>query len=421
MNTAPPKWLNRGYLALFALLPWSVEMPFGKWALVLPAEPLLALLGLVLAFTVGQKREEAFPVFWKNRLFCLSALWIGWQALAAAFSSMPLVSWKYCLVEAGQWWVFAGGLALWPELWKKGLPVFGLSLAGVVIYTIVHHAGYGFRADQALLSPMPFFPDHTLYASVLAAVSLMLSIDFTVGNKWRLKTPFLLLAGIALALTHSRAALCSLLVAVLIGTGFIFWAKYARWIMLAGLALLATGLFYQGKISEKADTYLHRDVSSAERLNRYACAARMAAERPGLGFGPGTFQFQYLAYQRPEEMTRISITAPLAERSPHTYGRGGGAHSEYWQALVETGWPGLALWLAWAIGACILGARRFFQEKNQVEQWATLALLLGLLTFLLHGLVNNLLHDSRMAFLVWSATALLGSRRYTYNATSEGE
>jgi O-antigen ligase len=125
----------------------------------------------------------------------------------------------------------------------------------------------------------------------------------------------------------------------------------------------------------------------------------MAQEQPLVGFGPGTFQFQYIDFQRIDEMTRIS-TPPGIQRAPTIYGRGGGAHSEFWQALAESGWVGLSLW-ATLVGAATWGGLR---------RHGTRLLALGLLTFFAHGAVNNFLHDGRMAALVWGSVAVLGAR-----------
>jgi O-antigen ligase len=158
-------------------------------------------------------------------------------------------------------------------------------------------------------------------------------------------------------------------------------------------------------LEKKIATHFAKDVSAQERLNRYACALRMAGEQPWAGFGPGTFQFQYLPFQKPEERTRISRSEPIAQRGPDNYGRGGGAHSEYLQALAELGWPGLSLWLLFLFFSLGIGIRNYQQTGALV--WLFLSL--GLLSFFLHGLVNNFLHDGRVAALVWGGVAAVAA------------
>ncbi len=376
----PPIWLYRLYLLLFALLPWSVEVGVGTSQLDVPAEPLLALTGLGLALALLRERQLP-PV---NYLTLLGLVWVVWQAVAAAVSALPVVSCKYWLVEAGHWWVFFVGLACWPALWPRLLRWFGWSMLGVVGYTLAHHGFHHFRADQAMLAPMPFFEDHTVYSAVL--VLLVLS--------WG-AAGWLALVLLALALAASRAAWLSL--ALTLGVGLLVWRRAAWPLWLAAVALVvAGGVFVRQKASG--------DVSSQERLNRYACALRMAAERPWTGFGPGTFALLYHPYQKPEDMTRISRTEPIRRRGPDNYGRGGGAHSEYLQALAEQGWPGLALWLALVAGS-LFTAFRCYRRTGAL---LTLLTGLSLLSFFLHGLVNNFLHESCVAALVLGGMGVLG-------------
>ncbi|HRI62003.1 MAG TPA: hypothetical protein PK228_19825, partial [Saprospiraceae bacterium] len=141
----PPVWISRLYFALFILLPWSFECAFGSWKLSVPGEPLMILLGIGLVW-FGLKNTRAMRVlFFNHHLLSISAGWIGWLAVSAVFSTMPTVSWKYWVVEAGHWWVFAVGFALFPDLWPRALRLFVFSMAGMVVYTLIHHSLYHFR------------------------------------------------------------------------------------------------------------------------------------------------------------------------------------------------------------------------------------------------------------------------------------
>jgi O-antigen ligase len=141
------------------------------------------------------------------------------------------------------------------------------------------------------------------------------------------------------------------------------------------------------------------DVSNLERINRYSCALRMTKDQPWAGFGPGTFQFAYLSYQKPEEMTRISVTT--AEK--HRAGKGGGAHSEYLQAFAEMGIIGGLLWIGIVIGMLFTVLSLYHHSKEKI----LLALLFGLTTFFIHALFNNFLHHGKVAVLVWSSLAMV--------------
>ena len=398
-----------GYLALFVLLPWSLECSFGAWKMNLPSEPLIAALGIGLFWFILKNPGAARAAFSDNFLLKISFAWIGWLGVSTCFSTMPLVSWKYWAVEAGHWWVFCVGLAMFPKIWPRAFRLFAFSMAGVVVYTLIHHSFYDFRVDQALLAPMPFFPENTLYAAVLAMV--VTNFHFSTKNVEppNLKAAQTLLLWVGLLFSFCRAAWVSVL---LVGGLFLLLHFRKKWWLFAfaGLVLFAGSLLFSGQILDRMTKEIGKDVSTLERLNRFACALRMAHEKPWTGFGPGTFQFQYIPFQKPEEMTRISARAPILACNPDTYGRGGGAHSEYFQALAEDGWPGLALWLMLTVAVLWTGFSSFFRAKTTDYQWFALALTLSLLTFFLHGLANNMLHDGRVAALVWGGAGWLGGR-----------
>lgn len=406
----PPKWLGIGYLVLFAVLPWSVDLDFGSWNLRVPAEPVIALVGIGLAAFCGSRWREFWAISSQNAFLPISLSYILWMAISACFSTIPLVSWKYWAVAAGHWWVFAVGFSVWPDLWRRAFSYFLISMSGVAVYTLIHHSIYQFRSDQAILAPVPFFPDHTLWAATLALVLFLLVgqgretapkvMEATQAHKpdW-VRLVQIVLFSTALIFSTGRAAWLSVLIAGGVWA-FMVLGNKMRLAML--LSLLVLG-FWAGPIMARM---LREDVSSMERLNRWSCALRMHQDRPLFGFGPGTYPFQYLDYQRPEEMTRISVHEVASDTVPHPQGRGGGVHSEYLRALTELGWPGLLLWLGLAGMGLWVGFKR--------NRWFSLALL----TFFTHGLVNDFMQDGRIAALFWGALALVFASKKSSKASN---
>ena len=387
--TPPPRWLQYGYTTLFATLPWSVDIEMGTWNLGLPSEPIIGGVALGLAVYLWGQKPAFWGLFRQNIFLQISAIYLVLVIISAYFSTLPLVSAKFCLVEVAHWWVFALGVSIWPTGWQKAFPFFMYSLLGVAIYTLTQHALLGFRADQALLAPMPFFSDHTIWA---AALSMVIFLPRT----YRSQKPWLWWGGFvvfvwALVLSTARAAWLSVVV-----TGF--WAIFQglrplrKWVFVGFLLLLL------GSGTAWLRENWQPDVSAQERINRWSCSLRMAQARPLWGFGPGTFRFQYLGFQRPEDMTRISLSAPIERRGPEHYGRGGGAHSEYLRVLAESGWVAAACWLFLVAVVLFRGHRNYAQNG---------AFLLALCTFLAHGWVNEFLHDGKMACLVWGSMAMI--------------
>jgi O-antigen ligase len=118
---------------------------------------------------------------------------------------------------------------------------------------------------------------------------------------------------------------------------------------------LAVGLFLAvsqlgGSLSSRAGTLAAtaRDNSFQWRLGMWSKAARMARDRPLLGWGVGTFPIQQALYYHPASPSRsqrsIALTGPTLEEN---------AHNTYLQLTAELGFPGLALYLgifcAWAV------------------------------------------------------------------------
>lgn len=394
-------WLFRLYAALFVVLPWSVEVAEGSWHIRLPSEALTLFIGLSLFWFVGQQPSLLRAVFHRQILLTAGIAWLVWLTLSMLCSTMPLVSFKYWLVNAGQWWVFFAGLLLFPDWWRRLLPFFICSMGGVVVYTLAHHYQYDFRADQSMLAPMPFFPDHTLYSAILVMLLPVLPLIFKKPVAAGLAILFLT----GLVFAACRAAWLSLITGLFLLIPLVFHNKW-KWLLLPACFMIVAGALMQYRIK----AHITNDVSSLERINRYASALRMAHDRPLTGFGPGTFQFRYLPFQQADDMTRISITNPEKDLRPDQFGRGGGAHSEYFQALAENGWPGLVIWLFLVCVAVYKGARMILSGQNKEHVWFVLAITFSLLTLILHTLFNNFLHDGRVAMLFWGHVAWLATR-----------
>jgi O-antigen ligase len=258
---------------------------------------------------------------------------------------------------------------------------------------------------------MPFFPDHTLYGALLALLLFFLAMPGLTAPfaGWqRIRPGMLIFFAGALVISTSRAALVSALVAGLL---YLIFQANKKWRGMLAVGMLVAGIGGFVWTGDLLQQKLNSDVSTRERLNRWDCAESMLAEKPWTGFGPGTFAFQYIPFQKTENLTRISQQAPLLERNPSTYGRGGGAHSEYWQAAAEMGWVGLMLWLALVFATLWTGFQRFFTVNDNMERLQYLLILLGLLTYFTHALVNNFLHDGRVAALVWGGMMYLARRK----------
>jgi O-antigen ligase len=139
------------------------------------------------------------------------------------------------------------------------------------------------------------------------------------------------------------------------------------------------------------------DASNLERLNRWSCALALFKERPITGWGPGTYQFVYAPFQRSEHRTIISTNNS----------DGGNAHSEYLGPLAEQGIPG-ALFVIGLFGWILhLGFRLHRTMTDPEARRLAVGVFLGLVTYFVHGVLNNYLDTDKASAPFWGFLALL--------------
>jgi putative inorganic carbon (hco3(-)) transporter len=142
------------------------------------------------------------------------------------------------------------------------------------------------------------------------------------------------------------------------------------------------------------------DASNLERLNRWSAAWEMFKERPVFGFGPATYAFEYAPYQDPEKLTIISTN----------FGDMGNAHSEYLGPLAETGFPGFLTVLFFVAALFYVSITLYIRypadtEENKSYRTLLLFMILALVSYFVHGLLNNYLDTDKAAVPVYGMAA----------------
>ena len=123
----------------------------------------------------------------------------------------------------------------------------------------------------------------------------------------------------------------------------------------------------------------------------------MFQDRPGRGCGPGTYQFFYAPYQKSNGRTIISTN----------FGDGGNSHSEYLGPLCEQGVLGLVFVLALIVYVGYLGFKMYYETQDPNVRLLILGLFLGMLTYFVHGFLNNFLDTDKLSLPYWSFLAAL--------------
>ena len=139
------------------------------------------------------------------------------------------------------------------------------------------------------------------------------------------------------------------------------------------------------------------DASNMERLNRWHAAVKMFREKPFFGWGPGTYQFKYAPFQYARARTFLSTNL----------GDMGNAHSEYIGPLAESGVFGTITIFLILVTSLVTGFRVYFGTEDYWTKMISLALILGLCTYYLHGFMNNFLDTDKASAPFWGFIAML--------------
>ncbi len=345
---------------------------------------------------------------------------LSWLLISTFTSEMLIVSIKFFLSRL--WFVvpfFFVGIILFKKFdnIKKFIWLYVISLVGVIFYTLINHSQYGFDEETGHWVMTPFYNDHTAYGAVLAMfipVILGFSINKNSTKSHRIIafSVFVLLI-VAVIFSYSRAAWVSLVFALGVFILIRLKVKFS-WIAAAFVILVIMFFSFQHQIIDtlerneqdsstdfvehiKSIYNISSDASNLERINRWQAAIRMFNERPFLGWGPGTYQFLYAPFQRSKEKTIISTNA----------GDLGNAHSEYIGPMAEQGVLGLITVLLIIIYSVITALKIYKKSVDQEVRLISMLMLMGLITYFVHGLLNNFLDTDKASVPVWGFLAII--------------
>ena len=412
------------YLIAF-IIPLSIELRELKSdvssGFSLPSELMLAALMLVFLLKLLMDRD--YPSIIRKQSITLAIFfYLFWILFTSITSTMPIVSFKFLLAKL---WFIVPAYFFFAQLLYKNLRsavTFFLSYASglvvVVLITTYKHLAMADIRKVAYWIMSPFYNDHTAYGVILAFFVMILAVIPFIKSlpKWQRIYAFLLLIPclIGLYLSYSRAAWLSVIVAMGMAGLLLFKIRMR---VVAVVSLILIGLFFAFKadivnqlnkntqessannLSKhiQSMTNISSDASNVERLNRWVAVFGMFEEKPLLGFGPGTYQFQYARYQKPAYRTIITTNA----------GTGGNAHSEYLGPLAESGIIGTLSVLTLLLAVFGTGIHTYRKTKNQEIKMLVLMSVLALTTYYFHGILNNFLDTEKLAIPVFGAMAVI--------------
>ena len=411
-------------IVLVFLVPLSVnieDVVLGM-GLSLPAEPLIIGIFLLVIYKFTIDGTYDFNVL-KHPISIAILINMVWILITTFTSMEKIVSFKFFLSRSWFLVVFYFlAVVLFKHIGaiKNYLWAYMIPLAFVIIFTLVKHSKDDFSQISSFEVMAPFYIAHGIYAAAIAFFIPLLAIWTILGFRLNLNfssvllsAGFLGLFGIGLILSYTRAGWISLVAAIIFGIAMLF--RLRLWHML-GILIVLTGLvmanfddiffqLYQNKQNSAEGIEKHlesvsnvrNDVSNLERVNRWAAAINMVKEKPIFGFGPGAYSFTYAPYQDPEFKTPITTA----------FGDQGHAHSEYLNPLSESGWIGLFSFLAILYFVFQRGLFLVYHGRNVEVKLMSAAILLGLVTYSSHGLLNSYSEQDKIAVLFWGFIAMI--------------
>ena len=389
----------------------------------IPTEPMLFGVMIIVIFKAVKdgyvdKKIMTHPVTYA---ILFNLLWI---LITSLTSTLPLVSFKFLLARLWFLTTFYY-LAIIVFRQKRNIYIyiwcFTIPFLIVILYTINRHMAFGiFDKEAAHFVMEPFFRDHTSYGAILAMILFgFVSVNIKRADNVLMRMLFgsiTIILIIALLLSYTRAAWISVVLALGILAATLLRIKF-RYIFVIGVIVIAYVVGQRTEIIHKmeknkqdssADISEHiqsmsniaTDESNLERLNRWNSAFRMFAEKPVFGWGPGTYMFKYAPFQKSSQKTPISTN----------FGDGGNAHSEYIGPLAESGVLGMLSILLIAVVSLITGFRVYHNTEDKTQKRVVMGVLLGLITYLIHGSLNNFLDTDKASALFWGYIAFIVSQ-----------
>ena len=406
----------------------NLDMGFG---ISVPTEPLM--IGVLIFFFIKILHEGKYDINVLKHPLTIALLFnLTWLLFTSITSEKPLVSFKFLLSRL--WFVipfyfFAIILFKKYSNIKLFIWLYIVPFLGIIFYTIYNHSLRGFDEESGHWVMTPFYNDHTAYGAVLS-LFIPILLGFSMNKNYSISSrivsfTFFVFFIVALVLSYSRAAWISLAVGLVVFILVMLKIKF-KWVLLSIAVFIGIFYTFQNQILDKLEKNkqdssenfiehvksiynISSDASNLERINRWQSAIRMFHERPFWGWGPGTYQFLYAPFQMSKEKTIISTNA----------GDLGNAHSEYIGPLAESGILGMVSVIIIFSLSIYYGLRVYKRAKTHEIKIISLGILIGLISYYVHGFLNNFLDSDKASVPVWGFMAILVSLDLFHNNKTE--
>jgi len=404
----------------FMALPYSMEISISDTlGTDLPSEPLLLLLtGLALIHLIWQPHRVSKNIL-THPISILILVHLSWIVLTTLTSTQSNISLKF--LAAKSWYL--GALYLLPLLWYKWRDIMRLSkymiysTLPLALFVLIKHSQSGFGFVEANFVMAPFFRNHVTYAVFFLFLLPFAWWHMREAKQKNEKYRWALIIGffcIALYFNYTRIAHIGM---VLLPVSYLIMRlRLSRIFLIAALAVivgLSTWLTtdrnfvklapdYSTTIAHKnfedllEATLKGKDVSSMERVYRWVAAGFMVAEKPLMGFGPGTFYESYRPYTVLAFRTYVSNNE---ERS--------GMHNYFLMLTVEQGIIGVIIFLALWLYALLRAERLAHTHESVSGRRLAAVVYMTMISIGLVHLLNDLIETDKVGTFFFVSLALL--------------
>jgi len=414
------------YYLLYAAVPVSIAVEVGGgFSTDLPSEPIMIGLSLIAILHLIVNRPKAIGSFIKHPITVLLILHLVWTFISVLNSEYSTIGIKFFLAKI--WYVlpfyFLSGMLLTDN--RSILRIFKFSvipMIGLILIILARHSIDGFSFTKVNFVMGPCFINHVAYGALVAILLpfLVLLINnvsakyggFNISRNWKI----LLLGLFVFALFQSfcRAAIVAVIIAivayVIINLKLI---KSSIFVSLIGLAGVLIYLEDNNQYLEYAPEYTQavshqrfdklisatsegKDVSTMERVYRWVAGSRMIADRPIVGFGPGSFPAAYKPYTVNNFKTYVSKNED-----------GSSIHSTFLMQFVDQGIVGGLIFLILTIVSLIAGQRIYHETGDALTKQIVLSVLLCLIIINSMNLINDLLESDKVGAYYFTCLAVL--------------
>lgn len=410
------------YFLLLIATPASIEYyaPSG-FSTTLPTEPIMIVLMLTFIFFIFLRRDLMDSGFINHPLTIILFIHFFWILTTTIYSRDMVVSLKY--LASKTWYIttfyFITSLVVRDlKSFKTAFWCLFTPTLLLVIYTLNNHMHYQFRFSEVNKTMVPFFRNHVNYAVFIA---LMVPLLF-VARKWYEKYSWqrmvislgvvLFIVAIYFSYTRSSwlsiggAAVAYILLRynkLLYGVAFTIFAVIVfAFYMLHNDNYLNYAPDYQKTIyhtdftEHMESTITLEDVSSAERIYRWVAAIHMIADRPFIGFGPGSFYFNY------KEYTINKFETYISGNEEHST-----VHNYYLEVTSEQGFPGLIIWVTLLVYILYLGQKLYNRFTDKHYKNLAAAATLSIITIIINIALSDLIEADKIGTSFFMMMAIL--------------